>query len=105
MTSKWTYTYHEGSDDPMDETPDPWWEVVNTGAPFPNYFVVENVGDPTDGERLASLLNEREQLLIDKIDMQAALREALGYLENCDDMGHDLGLKTLFQRIDELLAR
>ena len=101
MTSKWTYTYHEGSDDPMDETPDPWWEVVNTGAPFPNYFVVENVGDPTDGERLASLLNEREQLLIDKIDMQAALAEARAKLWAVGGTGYE----DLICLIDELVAR
>ena len=101
MNNKWTHTYYEGSDDPMDEVPNPWWEVVCVGSPFPNYFIVENVGDPTDGERLASLLNEREQLLIDKTDMQAALAEARAKLRAIGGTGYE----DLISLIDELVAR
>lgn len=40
-----------------------YWEVKKPNAPFPLFFIVLDVGDHTDGEHLASLLNERERLI------------------------------------------
>lgn len=57
MSNKpWEHEYH-------NENGKKWWEVRKPNSPFPNYFIVEDVGDPTDGDHLVSLLNERESLL------------------------------------------
>lgn len=128
MANRWFSEYHDGRDDPMDETPNPWWEV-KTGNPG-DYFVVENVGDPLDGTRLVTMLNQREELFIDvdrlskraealdaaNMNLREFAVEAQGALEQCRTMlsktrsllvdRHDTGdLDTLMAQIDDLLAR
>jgi hypothetical protein len=77
MSNQWVVEYHEKSDDPMDETPNSWWEVRKPNSPFPNYFIVEDVGDPTDGEHLAEMLNEREELLHKVAKYEEVFKHAL----------------------------
>lgn len=87
----WIYEHHK-TDYPEPGEVSEWWEVRNAASPFPNYFIVEYVGDPDDGQRLASLLNEREQLLIDNQDMKKLFDEVQKFLT--DDLG------TVFQLYD-----
>lgn len=56
-----------------------WWDVRKPNSPFPNYFIVEDVGDPNDGDHLVSLLNEREGLIHENADLrkQVAAYEGL----------------------------
>lgn len=66
----------------MDETPNSWWEVRKPNSPFPNYFIVEDVGDPNDGDHLVSLLNEREQLIHENFDLRKQMDKLLGFVES-----------------------
>ena len=92
--STWKAIYHQDAD-PR------WWEVVETLPHMQEYFVVEHVGDPSDSERLAALLNHREKLLVENIDQRELLSECRQKLQLIGGDSYD----ELIARIDELLAR
>lgn len=71
-SKKWFAEEHEPDPSAANET---YWEVKNPNAPFPLFFVVLNVGDDTDGEHLASLLDEREKLIDKDMRREKMLKE------------------------------
>lgn len=73
MANKWVAEYHEADPEyPVER--EKYWEVWNTVF---DYYIVEDVGDPKDGERLAAMLNEREELLNKVAEYEKVFRHAL----------------------------
>lgn len=71
-SKKWFAEEHEPDQSAAKKT---YWEVKNPNATFPLFFIVLNVGDDTDGEHLASLLDEREKLIDKDMRREKLLKE------------------------------
>lgn len=74
MTTSKKWFAEENEPDPSAANKS-YWEVKNPNAPFPLFFIVLNVGDDTDGEHLASLLDEREKLIHKDMRREKLLKE------------------------------
>lgn len=90
----WEHEYHVHYASGSDEAKK-WWDVRKPNSPFPNYFIVEDVGDPNDGDHLVSLLNEREQLIDFRQNVRKVLGEVLGILPELPDDFSDVELPVV----------
>ena len=95
MANKWVAEYHEDFGDLLDGGGKPWWEVRNTAFAPNDYYIVEDVGDPKDGERLAAMLNERVELIDFRQNVRKVLGEVLGILPELPDDFSDVELPVV----------
>lgn len=94
MANKWVAEYHEADPEyPVER--EKYWEVWNTAFAPNDYFIVEEVGDPKDGERLAAMLNERDELIDFRQNVRKVLGEVLGILPELPDDFSDVELPVV----------
>jgi hypothetical protein len=83
MTNKWVAMFSDA--DPWDGvrlSRSEYWRVEKEGDR--NYFIVEECGDETDGDRLAAMLNERDELIAKDARREKLLDEILSNMPEGD---------------------